>query len=476
MHKMKFLKLDNHNVTLQILTQIEKKVKKIYELQIIMSKLLNQKIRYMAQINPPVNNEWIFVHNIYGYIFSAYLDLRPEVIVTNDLLKDDLPWAQVRIIAILPPELINNPQIDCVYKLTTKKHSIYQRQSARVQTFEHYVNLKYVASFILCDLFHINHSQDESLDKELPESIGIIKKLWKDSSITQFIDIHYPKNGFNQHQRWNNKKSIALCIPKIIQKNFNNTLALIKFIEYYRLIGIEQFTFYKTSIAQKINSVLKFYESMNIVSVISFIHIDDNKISQFQGLSAALNDCHYRTSFYNDYEYIGVFDIDEFLILKHHKSVEGLLQYLDPSALKQDYSQYTSFSFTNIHPSDTGNISNKAFNLQSRIIPQRFSEKSYIDWKQYIVRAHDITKLPHQLSGLQMNRNFVHHSFNKRFQEMIVDPAVAFLHYSAPNKAEKTGFYAESMEIDALMKKLNKMVEKVCASIFESKECPPSDE
>lgn len=157
---------------------------------------------------------WIPAENLDGHIFSAYLDIRPEIILENSRSRNEIIWAEIRIIAILP--LDTNPsQVQCVFKYESNDNGyIYQRRRATdIKAMEEHWDLKYSAFFVICQLFHQRKFNYNLIyhEKQLPKSVGICLNSSKNMSIN-FIDIHYPKNGISQFYK-KPEKFLALCVP-----------------------------------------------------------------------------------------------------------------------------------------------------------------------------------------------------------------------------------------------------------------------
>lgn len=145
--------------------------------------------------------------------------------------------------------------------------------------------------------------------------------------------------------------SFFFVFSSVLHHEFDRPLELIEFIEYYRLMGVNRFVFYNSSVSQDVSKVLKFYhtEEYDLIKIqqwnLPALYIYE-KTLRLEGLYGALNDCLYRNSLHNYFRYVGVFDVDEFLIPKVHKNFTGLMKYLDPS--EKDY-DYVSFLFRHVY-------------------------------------------------------------------------------------------------------------------------------
>lgn len=133
-------------------------------------------------------------------------------------------------------------------------------------------------------------------------------------------------------------------------------------MEFYRLMGVNHFTFYNASISHDVSRVLQFYREIDIATVLTWIlpqsYIYEQTL-RHEGLFAALNDCHYRNTFYDSYKYVATFDFDEFLVPRKHDNFIALMEYLDPWLSQEHDGDYASFVFRNVYfytmyPDDKG--------------------------------------------------------------------------------------------------------------------------
>ncbi|XP_044586634.1 uncharacterized protein LOC123266459 [Cotesia glomerata] len=453
------------------------KLLRTYKFQSSIADIIDLEIKYMPNEIYPESDHWVSVQSLNGHIYSAYLDMRPEVIVNSNYNSYmNIVWATIRVIAILPFDT-KSDEVVCVFKLESKDRELFYKKvtASEVKFFDDNWKLKYSSAFITCDLTHVSYyNYDIFYEKQqLPQSVGIIRKNADNSSL-QFVDINYPPNGISQMDRPSDK-FMALCVP-VLHHEFDRPLELIEFIEYYRLMGVSRFVFYNSSVSEDVSKVLKFYhaEQYDLVKIqqwnLPALYIYE-KTLRLEGLYGALNDCLYRNSLHNYFRYVGVFDVDEFLIPKVHNNFTGLMKNLD---LSEENYGYVSFLFRHVYfytmyPDVKENSTGKkdpylftSAKIQRLRDPHPAGVKS-----RYIIRARDAVEIGNYKSTKLLK---------DASGEMIVKPDVALLHHYAPCEAEEMGCYLKTVEIDRtalrFTSELARNVAKACREIFSNHKCP----
>lgn len=141
--------------------------------------------------------------------------------------------------------------------------------------------------------------------------------------------------------------SVALCVVPPLTKQMK-TSDMISFINFYDLIGMDNFIVYDYGIPNKFNSYLK---SMAMAqnpywkftyTVLSwnfpFSNVDYNTMN-----SIIQADCLYRT--FNKALYVSVLSWEEYLVLKYHHSVIDLMADFKKSKMKSDRYKLTTSTF-----------------------------------------------------------------------------------------------------------------------------------
>ncbi|XP_057337971.1 uncharacterized protein LOC130676032 [Microplitis mediator] len=423
-------------------------------------------------------DHWTPIESLDGHIFSAYLDTRPEVIIENYDSYANIVWAVVRIIAILPSDT-KTEEVECIFKFESEDRKNFYRKKAasKIKFLDAGWKLKYSSAVVTCDLTHTNYNNYDIFyqEKKLPQSVGIVHKN-SDNTSLQLIDINYPKHGVNQPDTFSNK-FMALCVS-VLHHKFDRPLELIEFIEYYRLMGVSQFIFYNSSISESVSRVLKHYRAIDydLIKILqwnlssSYIY---EQTLRLEGLYAGLNDCLYRNSLHDYFKYLGVFNVDEFLVTKIHKNFSNLMDYLDPLEYEEKNGNAVSFLFQHIffytmYPDDENNLDDKEPYLYTKEKIQRLRDPHAAGVKsRYIIRTRDVVEIGNYQSTKLLK---------DKFYEVVVRPDIALLHHYAPCEAEETGCYLKPVVIDRtavrFTDKLGKNVAIACRKIFDNKRCP----
>ena len=130
----------------------------------------------------------------------------------------------------------------------------------------------------------------------------------------------------------------------VLHHSFNRPLDLIEFVEYYLLLGASHFTFYNSSVSAEVDSVLQYYVNRDLATVLTWKlpqHYVFERTLRADGLFAGLNDCLYRNSFYESYDYVANFGTDEFLVPRIHENLPQLMEYLDPTVENNEIKHIT---------------------------------------------------------------------------------------------------------------------------------------
>ncbi len=306
-------------------------------------------------------------------------------------------------------------------------------------------NYKFGSSLIRCILKQEKHNIRLPIAVALTYNNEIISK-----GMTNFTAIkysQYPSKTF-QHQ-------LVICGP-ILKRKFNNSLRLVEFIEFNKILGATKFYFYNYSIAKEVSKILKFYEENGTVEILQWNTrlISEKDVTNY-GFTAAFNDCYYRASFYENVKYIGNIDVDE-ILMPLSNDTYTLLELLS----KIDNETINAFIFENIYLKPgrklldsikTKNNNNFLYAnvLTLRSLPFRHPFRSkYIAKGRYhfSLRCHTISRAIR----------------NTSLRKLLHDEAYLF-HYR-----DKIPVNATIVDRSALrfVKTLSSSVDKVCINIF----------
>ena len=179
-----------------------------------------------------------------------------------------------------------------------------------------------------------------------PTSYDLFKNVANLEITNRLMVINSNNGGTGTFQAEN--KDIGVCV-KPLWSNYNNTLALIEFIEFNKLVGVSKFIFYNESISDEVSRVLQYY--MDIEKIVSIVpwnlpsKIEIDYIPN-RGVLSSLNDCIYRNM--NNFGYLMTIDIDEFIVPHMHNSIQEMLKYLDSTKLN-----HMEFHYSMYKPKDT---------------------------------------------------------------------------------------------------------------------------
>ncbi|XP_015589503.1 uncharacterized protein LOC107265042 [Cephus cinctus] len=463
------------------------KLIELYNLQESLAVIFDLELKYMPDIE--INELWLPVGVPQGHIYSAYLDMRPEVVLNYKHLNysRETTWAEIRIIAVLDLERNDKPLM-CHYKYKndgTTDFVFERRPATKVKAMDENWNLKYSAFFVLCDLtlpkhldyatlYNKNHfpvgvtiSEDRGVDND--EYTGKPEKV-------PFVNITYPMRGTIHY--YENDMFLSVCVPAL-HSNYNRALFFVEFIEYYLMMGAGHFTFYNSSVSPEVNKILEYYTNNGIATTLQWKlppYYIYEKTLRDEGIFAALNDCMYRSSYYRNYKYVAGVDVDEFLIPRVHNNFYELMRYLDPEEPERPRNRHASFLFRNaffytIHDDDLVNKDTSVPYLYTQAKTQRvktINEPRYRS--KYIVRSQDVVELG--------NHNVW--EFRKGFDEVAVDTDIALSHHYRYCEGDTVKCYLTKVTVDKtahrFTKKLGQKVRSSCQNIFGSAGCPkPTD-
>ncbi|XP_063978434.1 uncharacterized protein LOC135163144 [Diachasmimorpha longicaudata] len=451
-----------------------KKIQEIYALQDSIADIIDRELQYMSERTIAEGDKWIPLTNINGHIYSVYLDTRPEIIIKYSK-ADKTTWGALIVTALLPTNT-QRETLTCVlqYK-NSQRNIVLKKVPAQVRILNEHWDLEYSAFCVICYLSYSWEHDYELFDnfKQLPETLGI-----GDNADGQFIDVHYPKEGLSQLYE-GGRGSIAVCVP-VLHHNFDRPLELIEYLEYYRMMGIDHFTIYNSSVSPDVDKVLDHYKLKLTATVLDWIlpsiYVYEQTL-RHEGLLAALNDCLYRNTHHDGYKYVGTFDVDEFLVPRRHDNIRELIMELDSSP---DRNEFAGFIFQNVYfytmYEDDERARGKVPYLYTRAKTKRLKKPNEArERSRYIVRGRDTVEIGSY--NVWEFREGSPMSSQREFKELVVDPEIALLHHYAPCEAEETGCYLKPVVIDEsavkYSNKLGERVGKVCSEIFGIAGCPP---
>ena len=109
-----------------------------------------------------------------------------------------------------------------------------------------------------------------------------------------WVSVNYPPERKNKTA----ERGMGLCV-KPLHNQYNRALWLVEFIQFYNLLGVNQFVFYNHSIGPDVNRVLQYLQSHNspnlTLTILTWnLPIPSQKKIRTEAQFTALNDCNYR--------------------------------------------------------------------------------------------------------------------------------------------------------------------------------------
>ncbi|CEF68028.1 Domain of unknown function DUF23 domain-containing protein [Strongyloides ratti] len=212
---------------------------------------------------------------------------------------------------------------------------------------------------------------------------------------------------------YNTKKNIdnlTICVPPLYW--YNNFLQLFLFTEIWKLHGASHFIYYYYSVSENVMSLLKYYESKQIVTLIPYKSlpksnlIDPNKSVYRYGHLTAINDCLQKR--YSKYS--TVIDVDEFLYYNEtiFLNKENFYQYIEEIFKKNKKLSGILFSHHGLQI-DTKNMKDDF----------EFLQKTYINYfkgpQKYIIKSNRIEIVDSHKPLKYMKYNIKTINFNDAF-------------------------------------------------------------
>ncbi|XP_023315301.1 uncharacterized protein LOC106648567 [Trichogramma pretiosum] len=404
----------------------------------------------LAELN--MSDSWKAPTGMDYLIFSAYTDLRPEVILDKvPEAENENTWAMVRIIGIVPVKSKNLPT-RCLYKFSSSfwtsnvNNSIILESPAIavdiVADIENH-GMPYSAAFILCKLIKSN---DESLPTQVTFRMSDEELFEKSDPKINFVSIKYATRTLSSYQ----KRFMAVCVPSL-HHNYDKYLNLIEFIEFYRMMGVNHFTFYNTSITKEVSNVLAYYRDEGFITVLPWKIPPKYKFEKdlrYNGIFAALNDCLYRSSMIEAYKYIVNVDLDEFIVPRKYENYQSMMKQLDPESDDRNAVFIFRNKFFYLMNKDN------PFRITPQDYPKLLLETKILRWSR-INEAYDRSKyITRGLDTIELGNHKVIKTRKTSttlgfvFKELIVEPEIAGVHHYRYCEVNESVCFLRGTELD----------------------------
>ena len=313
-------------------------------------------------VRPPAKTKWqkvqgMKVHQV--FVYSAYHDVRSGLTPV------------IRVIGVTrtkkPENLLCRMYFeeddDQTFPLTSKdpngipdelqtKVNFYRDIPGKIKIIWGHHHKEYSACFILCPLTSLNNSsmKNKITAPTFVSVIPVSSNKTKMSNVLRVMNFEGETDGFHEEA----KENLGVCI-KPIRSNYNQTINLIEFIEFNKILGASKFFFYNLTMTHEIDCILNFYQHKeNSVQVMDWDlpRKEPNLDLHDTGGLAARNDCVYRNMY--NFKHLMMTDLDEYIVPRQHKDIIEMLEDLSKTnrngnsmVAVSNSSAITSYNFKN---------------------------------------------------------------------------------------------------------------------------------
>ncbi|XP_032591458.1 uncharacterized protein LOC6560217 isoform X2 [Drosophila grimshawi] len=267
------------------------------------------------------NNSWRRIGNatLRHEIYSAYFDIRTDLIHNVQLDEHQVTVGSLRVFAILP-ERLRDSRISCIVRYEDFSSREIVAEEAGAMHDVH--NNSFAAWSIMCPL-HVPKAKTV----RLPQAVALSYASNRLSHLSpSYVQISYPRNMTEMFGK--SRRTISVCVGPL-QENYSNVLRLVEFVEMYRLQGATRFYFYYVDAREEVQRVLAHYQRLGLADVFAWnvqAHLQD---LHYAGIVAQFNDCVYRANVVDNHRYAAVVDLDEVLMPLKHNSLADYLRQCD---------------------------------------------------------------------------------------------------------------------------------------------------
>lgn len=303
------------------------------------------------------------------------------------------------------------------------------------------------ASFISCDLFQ----EDGQFLTTLPSVVRRQVPCHRFSNCSMFFesDLSLTSKLVFQLVRWvslrrtgllgkNDTKlphlrlhRLALSKPQLTDGTFvacikpfygawNSPLALIEFIEMYKILGVSHFVFYENLIGKEARLILDFYSAQGFATIFHWTLPFSRKDILPNAHLTCINDCKMRVI--NRFEYLVHVDVDEFILPRNRiTTLHGLIQDIHQKERNENRSSTAigSYTFLNMFyykefgKGGNGDASKVLDKFTSKLNTQAYVKRSPA-YYPYKIRSKYIAR-PNATDYLTVHFTSVHSNGNCRF-------------------------------------------------------------
>ncbi|XP_016946831.1 uncharacterized protein LOC108022442 isoform X1 [Drosophila biarmipes] len=359
------------------------------------------------------SNSWRRIGNstLRHEIYSAYFDVRTDIIGSVRLDEEQMTIGSLRVFAILP-ERLRDSKVNCIVRFADFTSQEIVAEEAGAMHDVH--NNTFAAWSVMCPL----HAS-RSAPLRLPQAVALAYASNRLSHLSPtFIQISYPRNMTNLFGR--SRPAISVCVGPL-QENYSNVLRLVEFVEMYRLQGATHFYFYYVEATEEVRRVLEHYQQIGLADVFEWnvqAHLRD---LHYAGIVAQFNDCVYRANVVDNFRYAAVVDLDEVVMPLKHNTLADYLRQCDEG-------RTAGFVFRNVffHRRD----SNDTFNAPAHVLNRLLYTQSKVRRTLEVLPAYVRSKVVVNARAIvEMGNHQVYRSA-PGYADHVVHPTVGLLfHY-----------------------------------------------
>ena len=212
---------------------------------------------------------------------------------------------------------------------------------------------------------------------ELPQNVSLVFSECDNSTTNIAIHVPFP----------NQKHELGICVV-VAYGNLDPT-ALVEWIEFNRLLGVEEINVYDSHINAAARQVLEHYQEENLVRLHQSAPPLNTWCKWCQKLAAisTLNDCLYRNMY--KYKHLMVIDFDEFLIPNEVNTIPALISFLRKTWLEEPpaYMFRNAYFFKDFPPNSSEPKYLITSRYLTRIEPSKFgyAAKSIVNPRKCVI-------------------------------------------------------------------------------------------
>lgn len=271
------------------------------------------------------------------------------------------------------------------------------------------------------------------------------------------VSISYPKSVSPKL-----KPEIALCIGPL-QYNYSQGLRIVEYFELYKLLGITKFYVYYLTSTPEVKRIIDYYENEGLIEIFDWqltgYNFENNL--RYGGIFSSLNECVYRARVVDSFKYAAIIDFDEILMPFKNNSLSLFIKSLG------NHSEYI-FSNTFFHKfmkddesSTPDNAVNRFLYTQSRI--ERTQVYIKTSRTKYVVDTEEAIEIGN------------HHTWRTYTSNTFYVPEnLGLLFHYRDGLVRNEEIEEKNVDFSARRfgSKLWKLVDFVCAEIFDNGKCP----